>query len=105
MKNKLLLKLSVLALVMALAACGVAEATKPAVVETETVSLPEENLEEISSNALPEGLIAQLDAFLASQIYSEGGDPTGAAPGLVLLVDTPEEIGRASCRERVCVGV
>ena len=90
MKNKLLLKLSVLALVMALAACGVAEATKPAVVETETVSLPEENLEEISSNALPEGLIAQLDAFLASQIYSEGGDPTGAAPGLVLLVDTPE---------------
>ena len=39
---------------------------------------------------LPAELTAQLDAFLQSQVYSEGGNPEGAAPGLVLLVDTPE---------------
>jgi D-alanyl-D-alanine carboxypeptidase len=40
--------------------------------------------------ALPEDLVAQLDALLQSQVYSEGGYPEGAAPGLVLLVDTPD---------------
>ncbi|MFN2163346.1 MAG: serine hydrolase, partial [Candidatus Promineifilaceae bacterium] len=40
--------------------------------------------------ALPAELTAQLDAFLQSQVYSEGGNPEGAAPGLVLLVDTPD---------------
>ena len=40
-------------------------------------------------NTFPEELASQLDAFLDSQVYSEGGDPAGAAPGLVLLVDTP----------------
>ena len=39
---------------------------------------------------LPADLTAQLDAFLQSQVYSEGGAPQGAAPGLVLLVDTPQ---------------
>jgi len=42
----------------------------------------------IGSN-MSEELIAQLDAFLQSQVYSDGGNPTLAAPGLVLLVDTP----------------
>ena len=42
------------------------------------------------AGAFPEELAAQLDAFLQSQVYSEGGYPKGAAPGLVLLVDTPE---------------
>lgn len=42
----------------------------------------------IGSN-MPEDLVAQLDAFLQSQVYSDGGDPELAAPGLVLLVDTP----------------
>jgi D-alanyl-D-alanine carboxypeptidase len=42
----------------------------------------------IGSN-MPEDLVAQLDAFLQSQVYSDGGDPALAAPGLVLLVDTP----------------
>ena len=37
-----------------------------------------------------ENLTAQLDAFLQSQVYAEGGIPAGAAPGVVLLVDTPD---------------
>jgi D-alanyl-D-alanine carboxypeptidase len=39
---------------------------------------------------LPADLVAQLDAFLQSQVYTEGGNPALAAPGLVLLVDTPD---------------
>jgi len=39
---------------------------------------------------LPDDWKAQLDAFLQSQVYSEGGNPAMAAPGLVLLVDTPD---------------
>jgi hypothetical protein len=42
------------------------------------------------AGALPEELAAQLDAYLQSQVWTEGGNPAGAAPGLVLLVDTPE---------------
>jgi D-alanyl-D-alanine carboxypeptidase len=42
------------------------------------------------AGALPADLVAQLDAYLQSQVWTEGGDPEGAAPGLVLLVDTPE---------------
>jgi D-alanyl-D-alanine carboxypeptidase len=42
----------------------------------------------IGSN-MSEELIAQLDAFLQSQVYTAGGIPELAAPGLVLLVDTP----------------
>jgi len=40
--------------------------------------------------ALPADLVAQLDAFLQSQIYQEGSDPELSAPGIVLLVDTPD---------------
>ena len=43
-------------------------------------------------STLPEDVTAQLDAYLQSQVYAEGGYPEGAAPGLVLLVDTP--VGR-----------
>ena len=39
---------------------------------------------------MPEDVTAQLDAFLQSQVYSDGGNPQLAAPGLVLLVDTPD---------------
>lgn len=42
----------------------------------------------IGSN-MPAELVAQLDAFLKSQVYTDGGNPALAAPGLVLLVDTP----------------
>jgi amidase len=42
------------------------------------------------AGAFPEDIAGQLDAFLQSQVYSEGGYPEGAAPGLVLLVDTPD---------------
>lgn len=41
---------------------------------------------------LPEELVAQLDAFLQSQVYSEGGNPQLAAPGLVLYVETPDGV-------------
>lgn len=43
-----------------------------------------------AQNELPEGLTTQLDAFLQSQVYADGGNPKIAAPGLVLLVDTPD---------------
>ena len=43
-----------------------------------------------SAGELPAELVAQLDAFLQSQVWTEGGDPEGSAPGLVLLVDTLE---------------
>lgn len=39
---------------------------------------------------LPAEIVAELDAWLQSQVWTEGGDPLGAVPGLVLLVDTPE---------------
>jgi D-alanyl-D-alanine carboxypeptidase len=39
---------------------------------------------------LPAELTAQLDSFLQSQIYTDGGNPVSSAPGIVLLVDTPE---------------
>jgi D-alanyl-D-alanine carboxypeptidase len=42
------------------------------------------------AGTLPEEIVAQLDALLQSQVYREGGHPQGAAPGLVLLVDTPD---------------
>ncbi|MDX1417818.1 MAG: serine hydrolase, partial [Candidatus Promineifilaceae bacterium] len=41
-------------------------------------------------STLPEDVTAQLDAYLQSQVYSDGGNPELAAPGLVLLVDTPD---------------
>lgn len=43
-----------------------------------------------AASALPEAVTAQLDAYLQSQVYSEGGDYQYATPGLVLLVDTPD---------------
>ena len=43
-----------------------------------------------AGSTLPEDVTAQLDAFLQSQVYSDGGNPRLAAPGLVLLVDTPD---------------
>ncbi|MCA9874145.1 MAG: serine hydrolase [Anaerolineales bacterium] len=42
-----------------------------------------------AAGALPEAVTAQLDAYLQSQVYTEGGDYENATPGLVLLVDTP----------------
>ncbi len=50
----------------------------------------EASIAEDARGTLPAELTAQLDAYLQSQVYSEGGNPAGATPGLVLLVDTPE---------------
>ena len=46
--------------------------------------------EGVASGTLPEDIVGQLDAFLQSQVYTEGGNPELAAPGLVLLVDAPD---------------
>ena len=46
--------------------------------------------EETISAELPADIVAQLDAFLESQTYTEGGNPRLAAPGLVLYVETPD---------------
>lgn len=48
--------------------------------EDETIILP---LDEITD---------QLDAYLQSQVYTDGGSPRGAAPGLVLYVETPDGV-------------
>ena len=61
----------------------------------ETTEMPEsepteESRIETVSQELSVELTDQLDAFLQSQVYSEGGNPEGAAPGLVLYVRTPE---------------
>ena len=41
-------------------------------------------------STMPADVTTQLDAFLQSQVYTDGGNPTLAAPGLVLLVETPD---------------
>lgn len=46
--------------------------------------------EESATGEFPADLSAQLDTYLQSQVFTEGGYPESAAPGLVLLVDTPE---------------
>jgi amidase len=65
----------------------------PTTVATEpdaTDAAPESDAGAAAQSTLPEDLTAQLDAYLQSQVYSEGGNPDGAAPGLVLLLDTPQ---------------
>ena len=108
-KNNYVLILVLLLMAMTLAACGAGEPANPVAVaeapaadevptdvvapEQETTTeqaAPQEVEESQASSTLPADLTAQLDAYLASQVYSDGGEPTGAAPGLVLLVDTPE---------------
>jgi D-alanyl-D-alanine carboxypeptidase len=39
---------------------------------------------------LPAEIVTQLDTYLQSQVYTEGGIPANAAPGLVLYVKTPD---------------
>ena len=51
---------------------------------------PEVDANVIGDNSFPEDIENQLDAFIQSQVYSEGGDPKGATPGLVLFVETPQ---------------
>ena len=40
--------------------------------------------------ALPAELATGLDEYIQGLVYTEGGDPTITAPGIVLLVDTPQ---------------
>lgn len=46
----------------------------------------------MNNNILPAGIVAQLDAFLQSQVYADGGTPSLAAPGLILYVQTPDGV-------------
>jgi len=46
--------------------------------------------EDIEQGGLSTEVTLQLNKFLQSQVYSEGMDPEQGAPGLVLLVDTPD---------------
>ena len=46
--------------------------------------------ESATGGELPADIVSQLDTYLQSQVYTEGGIPTGAAPGLVLYVKTPD---------------
>ncbi len=52
--------------------------------------MADEGEDAAGESTLPEDVTAQLDAFLQSQVYSDGGNPSLAAPGLVLLVETPD---------------
>ena len=54
------------------------------------VPTTEEPVASETPSGLPADIAAQLDSYLQSQVYTAGGDPKLAAPGLVLLVDTPE---------------
>lgn len=44
------------------------------------------------AGTLPAEIVAQLDTFLQSQVYTDGGNPHGAAPGLVLYMETPDGV-------------
>ena len=56
----------------------------PTVQPEEEGEAPEEQSTSTAGSTLSEDVTAQLDAFLQSQVYTDGGDPHGAAPGLVL---------------------
>jgi D-alanyl-D-alanine carboxypeptidase len=84
MKKNLLLVLLLMGLL--LAACSGEQNTST----PEPVSEDPTEAVEKGDSELPAELTAQLDSFLQSQIYTDGGNPVSSAPGIVLLVDTPE---------------
>ena len=88
MKKAILVLVAIVA-VLSLAACGTPTAAPVPTTEPTPEPQPTEAAPE-SAGELPAELVAQLDAWLQSQVWTEGGDPVGAVPGLVLLVDTPE---------------
>ncbi len=65
------------------------EQTIDSTIATETI-VPEIDENAIPDNTFPEDMEMQLDSFIQSQVYSEGGDPEGATPGLVLYVESPQ---------------
>lgn len=66
----------------------------PAVVDTSPTEEPANGAagEEAEAGTLPAELTAQLDAYLQSQVYSDGGNPELAAPGLVLYAETADGV-------------
>jgi D-alanyl-D-alanine carboxypeptidase len=94
MKKLLIPLLLITILALTLAACG-APAVSPAT-PTEPAKATEPAKEEAAQlpatgevDELPEATVAALDDFLQQLTYTEGAEPESAAPGLVLLVDTP----------------
>jgi CubicO group peptidase (beta-lactamase class C family)/pimeloyl-ACP methyl ester carboxylesterase len=68
-----------------------AEETAPLPAEAGATAEPTgEEAAGAASGTLPEDIVRQLDAYLQSQVYAEGGNPELAAPGLVLYVETPD---------------
>jgi len=64
-----------------------------ALLDDELPPLPEETNADVSEtvpDALSDDVAARLDEFLQAQVYTEGAKPSLAAPGVVLLVDTPD---------------
>ena len=56
----------------------------------EPVSSPQAEGAADEVKALPAETVANLDAFLQQLVYTPGSQPESAAPGIVLLVDTPD---------------
>ncbi len=103
LSSRLLAGAAVLLLVP-LAACAGQTAVTPTAVPVEPTAAPpetdaaeptaqpaaEESAITETQAGLPAEIVSQLDTYLQSQVYTEGGDPTNAAPGLVLYVKTPD---------------
>jgi len=93
MRNKNILLIMAIIGSLLLGACGKQPQPSFALLDDELPPMTEENNKDDSavlSNALSDEVVAQLDEFLQAQIYTEGANPAAAAPGIVLLVDTPD---------------
>lgn len=107
--------------VLALTACGSDSATDTSTEATEVQAEPDASVagsedtvtDETQSGelaSLADDIVTQLDTFLQSQVYIEGDISGTTAPGLVLLVDTPDgqylqAAGVASLEEPTAVSV
>ena len=60
--------------------------------EEDAQVVPDDEQPMMAESTLSEEITDQLDAYLQSQVYTDGGSPRGAAPGLVLYVETPDGV-------------
>lgn len=92
MRRTILYTLLILSMLLAACSSGSQKAEVEPTTElpAEPTVAPVETGNAASESTLSADLTAQLDAFLQSQVYTDGGNPALAAPGLVLLVETPD---------------